>query len=184
MGHCEAVRLLCIAGVALNNKNRDSNTALMLAASREYLEIVRLLVDFKADVNFKDNHLRNSAAMMAIAESHWEIVHVLEAAGSSLEEFDKLGNRPLNCAAREGKIYAVEWLPHNGADIDGLTFDQCWTALRESVVWEHVSILRLLVERGACTEIRDRRGFTALHYAAAPRRVKQAQILLEAGANC
>ena len=54
----EATRLI-IAGANLDTQDRDGNTALMISAQKGHIDIVKLLLNKKADPDIKDNNGHN-----------------------------------------------------------------------------------------------------------------------------
>ena len=73
------VRSLLAAGTGLNKKNSDGATALMVAASKGHVEIVKALLVAKADVNAKESD-GYTALMMASQRGHTGIAKLLLAA--------------------------------------------------------------------------------------------------------
>lgn len=69
----------------INNRDTHGKTALILASTKGYLEIVKLLISNKADVNDKDN-LKETALMFAAENSHLEIVKFLDGHKAKIDE--------------------------------------------------------------------------------------------------
>ena len=66
-------------------------------------------------------------------------------------------SQALSYAARNGQLEAITLLLDHGADIDALVphFDVGCTPLHQAVSGNHISVAKLLVERGARLDIRD-----------------------------
>ena len=84
------------AGVDVNSKARYDATALMFAADRGHLEIVRLLVERGADVNAADTFYKFTALGAALGNGHREVAKYL------LQHGAKGAVAALNTGVREG----------------------------------------------------------------------------------
>lgn len=111
----EAAYML-IQGGADVHVNVAGVTALTMAASRGYQDIVQLLLDVGADVNSKDR-FGATALMVAAREWRTEAVKILLAAGADLNVQDAIGETALMKAARHGYQDIVQLLLESGADI-------------------------------------------------------------------
>jgi len=65
----------------INSKDQHGQTALMVAAMRGHTQIVRLLVESRAELNHTAKY-NLSALMLAVVNNHIEIVHILARAGA------------------------------------------------------------------------------------------------------
>lgn len=65
----------------MNAKKNDGFTALMLASQFGYGDVVRALLDAKADVNAKTNDGR-TGLIMASRNGHGDVVQLLKSAGA------------------------------------------------------------------------------------------------------
>jgi len=77
------VAALLDAGVDVNARTRYGATALLFAADRGRLDVVRLLVERGADVNAEDTFYRVSAIGMALSHEHLGIARYLLEHGSA-----------------------------------------------------------------------------------------------------
>lgn len=90
----------------------------------------------------------------------------------------------LHHAARAGWLDDIEAELEAGEDIDVRTGDDwTWTPLHIASMSEHVSVVRLLLDRGADINALDGRGNTALMLAIHAKRIETAYLLLDAGAD-
>jgi len=80
----KAYNLLKRTGVKIDEKNptADNKTALMLAAEQGDLNIVNLLITYKAKLNLQDNN-GNTALMLAAKNNHFTVVKFLLAHGAN-----------------------------------------------------------------------------------------------------
>lgn len=78
-GNTKVVELFLQAGMNVNTKNADGQTALMLAAYTGHIDTVKLLLKHGAYINVIDK-FGDSALSWAAAESHADIVKLLKKA--------------------------------------------------------------------------------------------------------
>ena len=90
----------------------------------------------------------------------------------------------LHQAAREGWLDDIESELDAGEVIDVRTGDDwSWPPLHIASMSEHVSAVRLLLERGADINALDGRGNSALMLAIHAKRIEKAHLLLDSGAD-
>ncbi len=120
---CDAgrARTLLADGAALDARNADGATALMLAAHAGDLAMVKALTEAGADVNVRDE--RGWGALMKAAynpdldRGFAEVMQALIDAGADVEAPIGYGIRPLMLAAGYGETAVVETLLRAGADV-------------------------------------------------------------------
>jgi hypothetical protein len=76
------VAQLLDAGVDVNAKARYDVTALVFAADKGHMDVVRLLVERGADVNVQDTFYKSRAIDMALANDHFDVARYLLEKGS------------------------------------------------------------------------------------------------------
>lgn len=136
-GNAERVRELLRQGVDVNARDeRERWTPLQKAANKGHEQIVKLLLDAKADT-----------------EVHTEFM------GSP----DKTA---LHLAAQQGHAAVIKMLLDGGAQINAVDASGKTMPLHEAVAANHVESIDLLLTRGADVNARDNCGFTVLHGAA------------------
>jgi ankyrin repeat protein len=146
-------KALIAAGANVDDVNGDGQTPLILAAQRNNLEVINLLLEAHASINLSDK--TGQTALMYVRPDgigpSSEVVKALLAAGSAVNDTDEIGQTPLMIAA--GKEYNLP--------------------IVQSL---------LATDAKASINARDRSGMTALMHAAcyAPDMVEP---LLAAGAN-
>lgn len=140
-------------GADANAEDELGMPALAVAASRQELEIVQLLVTHGANVH------------------------------SRVSNEGVLRKTPIpSLAAANGSLPILELLLDSGADVDAADATRV-TALMSASFMGHREIVELLVRRGATLEATSIDGYTALMYAANAGQLDCAAALLEGGAD-
>jgi len=169
---------------------RDANgaTALVAAAYGNHVEVAKALIDAGADVNAKDE-TEQSAYLIATSEvgDDPRLLELALASGADVNAKDSYDGTGLIRAGERGYPRIVRRLLQTDIDVDHVN-RLGWTALLEAIILgeggrAHRRTVRLLVDAGADTNIRDESGTSPLAHAR--RRGFEAieQILLEAGAR-
>ncbi|MBD5411748.1 MAG: ankyrin repeat domain-containing protein [Treponema sp.] len=136
---------------------RYGNFALMIASSKGYTEIVKLLIDNGADVN-KRSCIGSTALYSALDSEEWgviknqslKIVALLINAGADVNVKDVQGSTPLSIAAARGYYDIVQLLLENGANANERGHGPFGsTALDMAEMGGHKNIMNLLRAYGA-----------------------------------
>ncbi|GAB5356204.1 hypothetical protein AAMO2058_000270800 [Amorphochlora amoebiformis] len=167
-GNIEAVRKAIKSGARVERTDRFGRTALMHAANRGHMELVRVLVEeFGAKVRAKDNQCRN-AVMDAAMEGHADIIRLLaQRFGANVHSSNKYGATALTYGAHEGRLEVVRTLVEdcqasiNTRDINGDT------PLIVAARWGHPETVQYLLEAKADLRVKGREDKTALEWALA-----------------
>ena len=166
------------------HENKNGLTALMLAAVKGDLEIVKLLRDFDADVNY-ENKNGLTVLMCAAGKAHLDVVRFLIASGADVNRVSNAGMTPLMIAAQNGHLDVVKLLRDFDADIDCKGKDG-WTALMSAVSNVHLDVVKRLRDFGADVNCANNGGKTPLMFAAEKGYLEIVQFLLDSRAdvNC
>ena len=156
-------------------------SALHLAAGEGHLEVVKLLLEAKANREARDSEDR-TALLLAANSGHAETVKLLLEVGADKGVFDSYDMTALHIAAGNGHAAVVKLLLEAGAETEAVT-DQSWTALHCAAAFGRTEVVKLLLEAGAEKEAVTDQSWTALHCAAAFGRTEVVKLLLEAGAE-
>ena len=163
--------------------DRFRNTPLHFAAAAGAPSAIRVLLDFGAEVNAR-NELRSTPLHWAARSGNASAIETLAEAGGSLNATDAWGQTSLHDAVDQGSSAAVDALIEAGANTniaDRNGFTPLHIALANDASDEAVAAL---LDAGASVAARDSGGWTPLLWAmdrAAPLAVVQA--LLDAGAS-
>nr|KJB44519.1 hypothetical protein B456_007G257200 [Gossypium raimondii] len=140
-------------------------TLLHIAITQRRPDIVRLLLEFEPDVEFR---CRSDSTPLGAAASCGEelIVELLLAHNASTERLESSRWGPVHLAAAGGHVEVLRLLLLKGANIDSLTNDGN-TALHLAVKAGRKDCVRLLLANGSKPDVRNtRNGDTPLHIAA------------------
>ena len=184
-GYVTFVKKLLADGVNVDSKDFSNNheTPLMYAAMRGHLEVVKLLIENKADFEYKDAHKEN-ALYKACEFGRLEIVKFLIEIGANIHcECTSHNITPLSCASRSGHPKVVEFLLQNGADVNCLEYHMV-TPLYRASENGHVETSELLIKNGADVNFQGTKiKFTALHVASQVGHYEVVKLLLKHGAD-
>lgn len=138
-GELAKVKELLARGAEVNAKTRYNQTPLMLAAQQGHTEVVKVLLEAKADPDVMDSFYKNVTALSASTErGHTEIVKLLLDKGAKGKE------NALVIASMEGHKPIVEHLLKLGLNQQILS-----TALARATDAEQKEIAELLKTAGA-----------------------------------
>ena len=170
-GDLNRVREQLEKGVDVNARSDSGHTALMLAALAGHLEVVRDLLNAKADPNiraytFHGGEFLTLMAAMNRCNKNWDkILDVMIAAGGELNPKTVFSSSPLTYAITHYDPVLVKALIERGADVN-LKNEVGATPLMTAVMSRGatVEIIKLLLAAGADANARDNEGKTALEF--------------------
>jgi len=100
-------------GANANLPQSNGTTPLMMAAQRDNLENVKLLIQYGAEINAVNEDDMQGALVIA---ENWDVIRFLVQSGADLEIRDDWGQTPLAIAARIGDEKKAEILLELGAN--------------------------------------------------------------------
>lgn len=176
---------------AINKKSEDIPyfTPLMLAADLGYQEIVKFLLDNKADMNALDS-LNSPALFYAARKGHLEIVKLLLNYGAPTSVINKQGNNVLldvlrsygaNLADSKNKeqfkkniAAIIELLIDKGANVNaqGSKAEGGRTPILWAASWKEYDLMKLLIRKKADLCAKDSFGNTITYYLPDPTKTK------------
>ena len=150
-GNLSAVQAALSDGAEINARDKSGVPALMWAANNGHTQVVKLLLERRADVNVKKIDTGVTALMMASHEGHTEVVKLLLDKGADVNVKDTDGVTALWMASQKGHTEVVKLLLAQGADVNvKATINNFeWTALKVAKRMGHTDIVRLLEKAGA-----------------------------------
>jgi ankyrin repeat protein len=153
-GSTSVIAPLLDAGADVNAVAPIGETALMTAVRTGVVDAVALLLDRGASVDARDREFEQTALMLAVREAHPDVVALLLERGASVDAQTRVGPEPKFVPPCKG----------TGCGSEGVGINRGGLPDRG--------------RRGAAAG-----GMTSLHYAARDGRVKEAELLLAAGAD-
>ena len=174
-GDQKALGLFFAAGFDVNTPNTAGYTGLMVASERGRPDIIKLLLDHKADPNVTGRD-GTSALMLASENNQPEIVKSLLGRGADPNRQDNNGWTALLKAAYQGNAKCIEILAsHTKLELD--------RALLVATLMERKDAVKALLDNGAEVDFRASDGRTPLILAAGKGNRDIVELLLKVGAD-
>ena len=156
-------------------KGQLDETAIIMAAEKGYIEVVKGLIDLGTNVNIKTD--KSTALIDASWKSHSEIVKLLIVAGADVNMQNKSGYTALICAATNSNFEILKLLIEAGADVNmNNTFGE--TALIFASNRSNQKIVQLLIEAGADVNVITNNNNTPLSLAVSQGYVEIIKLLI------
>ncbi|XP_030843240.1 ankyrin-1-like [Strongylocentrotus purpuratus] len=152
IGHLHVVELLVKEGADIEICDKDEFTALHIASFEGHVDIVKYLVSKGAELERLANDYW-TPLNLALDGGHLDIAEYLLTKKANINRCGKGGCTALHTASQTGNIDGVKYLTSHGAELDRSTEDG------------HLEVVEFLVNEGACIEIGNKDGVTALHRA-------------------
>ncbi|KUL86888.1 hypothetical protein ZTR_05366 [Talaromyces verruculosus] len=175
-GQALIVRQL-VKGLDTVNFLNKGRSPLSKAASGDYPEVVRLLLESSADPDFVDSEQRYTALHQAVFKGNLQTVTILLHRMANPNSLDENNWTPLHHAVHRNQTQMTELLLDHGADLN------IQTLMKETVLHLAVGdpeIVKILLERGASLKALDYDGRTPLHVAVSKQRERSIQLLTDA----
>ena len=171
-------------------KNKDENSALLLAVKSKNEESVKILIDHGADIWYKNNKGQN-LLMLACAQGMLDTVQYCLSKGSFTEitDCDSEGNSALYHAYRGSHKECIKILLARGeitADVLMVCETRCRRNLLHVVCSERVErpdIVEILVSHSSLIDSEDSRGYTPLMLCAQKGYLETLKVLVKHGAS-
>ncbi|PAA70813.1 hypothetical protein BOX15_Mlig012742g1 [Macrostomum lignano] len=172
-------KLNCNVGRLFDNNGR---TGLHLAAWRGHQNVVKLLIEFKANPNVRDS-LGNTPALRAAWQGQTETLRYLLQHGANPDLQNQIGRSPLHVAAENGHLDCSKLLVRFGAHVD-LGDRQGYSPVHSAAEKGLSTTLDVLIRSGAQVDLPTSDGrVTPLHISAGYGHLEAVRTLLKAGAD-
>ena len=163
-----SIRQLLQDSKALDARDAQGRTALLVATHGNHTEAAKALIDAGANVNAKDD-IQDSPYLYAGARGHQQILLMTLAHGADLRSTNRYGGTALIPAAERGHVETVRTLIGAGVDVNHVN-RLGWTALLEAIILSdggpcHQQIVQLLIDAKADVNLADKDGVSPLAHA-------------------
>lgn len=158
-GAVEFCKTLIERGARVNQINENGGTALMHAAANGNTDTLGLLLKHGAAINAQGAN-GWSAMLFAAAKGHIAAVELLSTAGGDINVRDLYGWTPLMRAAENHQMQIAQNLINHSEILIDAQNDFGSTALHRAAANGFVDFARMLLNRGAKTDIKDKDGYT------------------------
>jgi ankyrin repeat protein len=147
-GDVQAVKNFLIAGMDPNVRDREGNTAQIMAAKEGHEDIVNILIGHGADLEARDDKAGVTALMSAATRGRTEMVQLLLDRGAEINARANDGKTALILAAFLGQADTVKLLIEKGANVNAQDKGGR-TALSLAKSFGRRNIVEMLVNAGA-----------------------------------
>ncbi len=152
----EVVQKLLLAGARTNIHDKWGRTPLHvtllnvshnLVCSKEYVEVVRLLLAHGSDVNWQDKH-HSTPLFLAVNCGNQDIVELLIRHGAQLDHSSRHYLTPLMLSTLKGFDSMCKLLVTNNCDVNVCNLQTGRSCFQVAVTKGHFNIAKLLVDAG------------------------------------
>lgn len=149
------------------------------------IDVVKLLLDYGADVNYQDKS-GYSALLWAASQGYTQIVEMLINKGADVNKKNVAGNSALIFATRGNHTKMVGLLTLHHAEVNVISHLELLkgdTPLTIAVRNKNLEIVKMLISNGADVTVKNNYEETALKIAIKNRDIEIVKILIEAGVD-
>ncbi|CAG8002970.1 unnamed protein product [Penicillium salamii] len=179
-GNIEIAKLLLESGANPNLNPQGLDMILLRAVEHPTVELVKLLLDYGADIEQEDNSSawRSTALARVAGTSNTDILrHLLERQPKvDVGHIGKNSQSPLHVAAQSGQTMNLRILLQQGSDPNAWSDDDSWLPLHAS--FESTDIIKLLLAQGCNINAKSAWG-SILNLAVFNEQIDSVELLLE-----
>eukprot|EP00742_Colponemidia_sp_Colp-10_P011871 GILJ01013252.1.p1 GENE.GILJ01013252.1~~GILJ01013252.1.p1 ORF type:complete len:574 (-),score=64.89 GILJ01013252.1:195-1916(-) len=169
----------------INECNQDGKAVLHIAAGKNNIKLVELLLNFGADIHLTTEPYKHTPLYSALESGHSEMAHLLLQRGADAQaSTEPLLYHACNHAVIDESLVRI--LFERGHGTVNTTDTYGVSAVHLLAMKGHVELLTLLLDNGADiheTSTGPDYGYTALHFACRASHVPMIRLLLERGAD-
>jgi uncharacterized protein len=159
------------SNIDINIKNSDNETGVIIATDRNDIAMVKLFLEYGADINVASDKIDNTPIMIASVKGYKDIIQLLvEKSNPDMTILNGYGGTALIPACERGHVDVVRLLlEKTNVKVNHIN-KLGWTALLEAIILSNggksqQEIVRLLLAHGANKSIADKNGVTPLEHA-------------------
>ena len=175
------VKLTLPSGFSVDSRNATGRTPLMNAALNGDVQVVKSIMNRRADPSLMDNRGWN-ALHLAAQGGDTDIISLIHTHLPNIESKTGEGHTPLMVAAFTGKLHAVKWFLEKGAAV-ACECNRGWNTLRYAAKGGDTDIISLIHTRLPNIQSKTGEGYTPLMVAAFCGKLHAVKWFLERGAN-
>ena len=164
-----------------SDKDDDGATPLLLGVGKGGTDIVKLLLDYKANPN-QCNKEYNFPVHSAARTGDLETLKLLLENNAQIDCTNIMSETPLFLAAENNNLEVIEFLMDHGADLDRYNINVI-TPIMAAAIEGHADVVGLLVSKGANIDLCDKDDRSLLYHAAEANKVKVVEVLLDTPAG-
>lgn len=173
-----SVKALIAAGAAINIRDNERLTPLMVACWQGHTDIAESLIKAGADISVSDNE-GLTPLLMACQQGYADIVEILLDAGADINQTGVHGFSPLEIAIVEKQAEIVKVLIQHHCNV--FVQNNGRGMMHVAAYAGSVAIGSMLLKQGLPLDTEDEAGRTPLHWAAQEGRCRFARWLLDNG---
>lgn len=166
-------------GINIDVRDRDGNTALLIAAAEGNVETIKILKELGADVNAQRAYGSDTSLMYAAENGNIAALIELINLGANIHARNDYGGTALMNAAARGHEKIIDKLVQSGADVNAKDDNDSPSIIFAARNGNYSAVIKLL-SLGSKVNIKTKDGETALGEAADPQIILE---LLRYGAN-
>jgi ankyrin repeat protein len=169
---------------------QNSQPLTQVACEANKLDILKLLIDFGADINVA-NDKGTSLLHTACINANVDLARLLADNGADVSCTDNKGNTPLHMLVRQYKqevLAIIDILLDKGVDMNAVNNELRTPFFESSLVTRNMAcntlpVLKHLVSKGAIVDTQDKYQNTPLHYAVRDSDPARVRYLLDSGSD-
>jgi len=176
-------KLLTTEDIEIDAPDKMGYSPLMNAGIKGYDDVSETLLDHGANPHYSNTAGKNSL-MLACYHGSVRCIDVLLKYGASWSIKDKSGSAPFHCAIDGGHMSVIERILQECENVDEPDDRSGWSPLMRLVtVNGSTSIAKLLIDKGANVNFKDKAGKIVLMAACLNGNKSMVQLLVDSGAD-
>ena len=157
---------LIAAGTDINKQDNDGRTALMIAAAYGHVQCLKELLVAGAEIK-KENIVGQTALIIAAGQGYAECLKELIDVGCEVNQQDEDGNTALMNVVRLGNFDCVQEMLRADVDVNVTDEDGNTPLMMMAANFSNVTLVNLLLNKGAEVNLKNNDGKTALYLSVA-----------------
>ena len=179
----ETLQTIINHGAAVNARNNDHGTALMIACRKGNIEAINVLLNAGADPNIADGEYCTCIHLAVYKGYNKDVLEAMIEHDADVNAANKDSITSLMIACQKGNIEAINVLLNAGAD-PNISDGKYGSCIQHAVIGgSSKEVLETIIDHGADVNAKNKHNITALMQACKRGDVEIINILLSAGAD-